>query len=227
MAELRDFKDRYKGRRNTEADLLDRGLSKLERGPAKGGEPGPSPSSARSGVILGKPASGNRCFPFPTLTKSSWETGSRAFGSNRDGGSRAHAGCDLYYPVQTIIFAVADGKVIRGPYPFYCQTFALEIDHGSFIVRYGEIAKGSALVKKGDKVKAGQKIAKVGHLVGITVPSDMLHLEMYSGTGKGPLSVSGPASAKRQGDDVPYKRRSDLIDPTPFLNAWKQALPSP
>ncbi len=171
-----------------------------------------------------KKGNGKYCFPFPEVTKYSWETGARAFGSNRSGGTRAHGGCDLYYPSGTVIHAVGDGKVIRGPYEFYCSTYALEVDHGDFVVRYGEI-QGKALVKTGDTVTMGQKIARVGHLVGITVESDMLHMEMFDGSATGALSDKTAGGAKRR-DGVPFYRRRDLVDPTPFLNEWKGSLPS-
>ena len=147
-----------------------------------------------------------------------------AFASSRAGGARLHAGCDLYFPRDTPIHAVADGVVIRGPYPFYCETFALEIDHGPFLARYGEI-QSKTEVGTGASVKAGQKIARVGHLVGIQVPSDMLHFELYDKSMSGPLTVVGDSgSAVKNG--VPFMRRKDLIDPTLNLNQWRQNLPS-
>jgi murein DD-endopeptidase MepM/ murein hydrolase activator NlpD len=164
------------------------------------------------------------CFPFPVVPKYSWEERPRAFASSRANGSRLHAGCDLYFPFGTPIHAVANGIVVRGPYPFYCETFALEIDHGSFLARYGEI-QSSTEVHTGSTVRAGQSIARVGHLVGIQVPSDMLHFELYDKSGIGPLTVgSGANSAIRNG--VPFMRRKDLIDPTSRLNQWKDNLPS-
>ena len=170
------------------------------------------------------PRAPSQCFfPFPTVPAFSWEERPRAFASPRDGGARLHAGCDLYFPVGTWIHAIADGTVIRGPYAFYCQTFALEIDHGSFLARYGEIQSKTA-VKAGDHVRAGQKIAQVGHLVGIQVPSDMLHLELYDKSKSGPLTVgSGSDSAMRDGR--PFMRRKDLMDPTMKLNQWRDNLP--
>lgn len=165
------------------------------------------------------------CFPFSSLPSQSWTTGARAFGSNRSNGTRAHAGCDLYFPSGTAIHAVADGTVIAGPYAFYAQTYAIEVDHGSFIVRYGEV-QSSTNVSVGMSVTKGQKIAKVGHLVGISVPSDMLHLEMYSKSAGGALTVTSAASSKKRSDGIPFFRRSDLIDPTPFLNQWKNNLPT-
>jgi murein DD-endopeptidase MepM/ murein hydrolase activator NlpD len=162
-------------------------------------------------------------FPFERLPSFDWTSGMRRFAANRSGGRRAHAGCDLYFPAGTTIHAVADGTVIRGPYFFYLGTYALEIDHGSFIARYGEIQQ-STFVRQGDRVRAGQQIAKVGHLVSIQVPSDMLHLELYNKTASGPLTVSAAAGKKAQ-DGRPFMRRRDLIDPTPKLNVWKNNLP--
>jgi murein DD-endopeptidase MepM/ murein hydrolase activator NlpD len=169
---------------------------------------------------------GGPYFPFPKLPAHSWMIPPLSFGSNRSNGTRAHAGCDLYFPQGSWIYAITAGKVAKGPYPFYCHTYALEIDHGSFLARYGEI-QFPALVKTGDSVKAGQKIAKVGHLVGISVPSDMLHLELYNKSTGGELTVQSAANSKKRADGVPFFRRLDLIDPTSLLNQWKTNLPTP
>ena len=181
--------------------------------------PEPPPDSNVSGA-------GQDClFPFPTVPAESWEEAPRAFGSRRAGGARLHAGCDLYFPRGTPIHAIADGVVTRGPYAFYAETFALEIDHGLFLARYGEI-QSNPEVRAGASVRAGEKIARVGHLVGIQVPSDMLHLELYDKSMSGPLTVgSGSGSAMRNG--VPFMRRKDLIDPTTKLNEWRARLPLP
>ena len=100
----------------------------------------------------------------------------------------------------------------------------MEIDHGPFLARYGEI-QGETKVSTGAAVKAGQKIASVGHLVGIQVPSDMLHFELYDKSMSGPLTVASDfGSAMKNG--VPFMRRKDLIDPTLKLNQWRENLPS-
>ena len=163
-------------------------------------------------------------FPFPTLPATDWIHSPRAFASNRSNGARAHAGCDLYFAKGTWIHAIGDGTVVRGPYPFYCQTFALEVDHGDFLARYGEI-QAKTTVKQGDKVRAGQQIAKVGHLVGIQVPSDMLHLELYDKSASGPLTITDTSRSKKRSDGISFMRRKDLIDPTPRLNQWQEYLP--
>lgn len=147
-------------------------------------------------------------FPLRKRPTESYKSGAREFGANRAGGNRKHAGCDLKAPVNTEIFCMADGKVIRGPYYFYEGTYALEVQHqDGMIVRYGEIlAKSPKGIKEDAQVKQGQLIAFVGKL---NSGNSMLHLEMYSGKGKGQLT---------QADNPPYKRRSDLINPTQYLD---------
>lgn len=162
-------------------------------------------------------------FPFSSLPKVHWASGMRAFAANRANG-RAHAGCDLYFPAGTLIHAISSGRVIRGPYPFYDGTFALEIDHGTFLARYGEVQR-TTLVREGDDVAAGQPIARVGHLLQSNVPSDMLHLELYDKTSVGPLTVPIVRSL-RAPDGRPFLRRADLIDPTPRLAVWENHLAS-
>ena len=176
-----------------------------------------------AGGVDGGAAGTEACFPLPILPKADWVQAPRAYGSNRSSGARAHAGCDLYAPIGTTVHAVCAGVVVRDPYAFYAETDALEIDHGDFLIRYGEIQPGSPL-RKGDRVTAGQFIAKVGHLVGVSVPSAMLHLEMYSGKADGRLTVAENESARRA-DGVPFLRRADLVDPTPYLDKWKLHLP--
>jgi murein DD-endopeptidase MepM/ murein hydrolase activator NlpD len=163
-------------------------------------------------------------FPFPTVPATDWIRSPRAFASNRNNGVRAHAGCDLYFEKGTWIYAIGDGTVTRGPYPFYCETFALEVDHGDFLARYGEI-QARTTVKEGDRIQAGEQIAKVGHLVGIQVPSDMLHLELYDKSASGPLTITDAARSKKRPDGTPFMRRKDLIDPTPRLNQWQAHFP--
>ncbi|EKQ9065498.1 peptidoglycan-binding protein [Salmonella enterica] len=150
------------------------------------------------------------CFPFTELPAQSWSNGGRQFGASRAGG-RKHAGCDLKFPPGTPIYAVADGMLVRDPYIFYSGTSAVEIRHGNLILRYGEIANGS--YTGGASVKKGQIIAKVGRL---NSGSSMLHLEVYTN------GASSASLTTRSGD---FRRRSDVTDPAPYLNVWKNNLP--
>lgn len=159
---------------------------------------------------------------------SSSSTGS--FGASRSGG-RLHAGCDLYwtdddgnYYVDSYyrfndnraVYAVADGT-ITAYYPFYLGTNAVEVDHGDFVIRYGEVddrgLHGGLGV--GSTVSAGQQLGTMGDL-DIGSSWSMLHFELFSGELSGSLTQSGNRSYLH----VPsgsYQRRGDLMDCTPFL----------
>jgi murein DD-endopeptidase MepM/ murein hydrolase activator NlpD len=143
-------------------------------------------------------------FPLRFRPVASYKDGGRFFGAPRDGGDRNHAGCDLIAPEGAEILAVADGEVIRGPYPFFNGTDAIEVNHGGFVARYCEIKGIAAGVAVGEKVTAGQVIAYVGKMK----VDSMLHFEMYSGEKHGPLTQK----------HSPFKRRADLMDPTPYLD---------
>ena len=151
------------------------------------------------------------------------EAGMRAFGARRSKGKRAHAGVDLYFPDFTDVRAMADGVVTRGPYLFYLKTFAVEIDHGPCLIRYGEIApEDSPPVQQGDRVERGQKIGRVGILTNedgsrFDVQSMMLHLELYDKTETGRLRRAKGTSA-HDPHGIAYHRRRDLIDPSGFVH---------
>lgn len=149
---------------------------------------------------------GQHKFPLPARPSVSYKTGMRRFGSNRRG-ERKHAGCDLYAPVGMPIYAMDEGEVLKDVYAFYLGTHALEVQHPNFVARYGEISQVAGNLKKGDKVSKGQIIAYVGELKSLNM--SMLHLELYSGDATGSLTDRS---------NSPYKRRRDLIDPTPILD---------
>lgn len=150
----------------------------------------------------------NFIFPLRARPTMSYKTGGRQFGAWRNGGTRKHASCDLIASPGTEILAMEDGQIIQSPYYFYEGTYALEVKHDSgYVVRYGEIRQTVPLgISAGARVSQGQVIAYVGQL---NSGASMLHLEMYDGSTTGPLTQSGNI----------YLRRSDLIDPTPFLDA--------
>ena len=168
------------------------------------------PAGQTSGDLLS--TTRDFCFPFPSLPRGGYKSDGRQFGANRSKG-RKHGGCDLLFPVGTWIYAIADGTVIQPAYDFYKGTQALEIRHGNLVVRYGEIKPGSFV--GGTTVKKGQRLCQVGKLIGMT--ASMLHIELYKGTASGSLT---------DGNNPPYKRRKDLLDPTPFLDLWARNFPS-
>lgn len=146
-------------------------------------------------------------FPLSFIPTASYKTGGRRFGANRDDGKRKHAACDLIAPKGTEIYAVEKGKVTYGPYLFYRGTYAIEftLDSGK-VVRYCEIEKVASGVTVGTVLEEGSLIAYVGKMY----VSSMLHFELYEGTGAGSLTVRS---------NPPYQRRSDLLDPTDYLDS--------
>lgn len=157
---------------------------------------------------------GDFCFPFKSPPDVSWHGGARYFGAPRDHGRRKHGGCDIIKPAYEQIYAVADGVLIHEETYFYNNTWYVSFQHGPYVIRYGEILHGSTNhARRGWTVKKGQPIAKVGQLSG---GSHMLHFEMYAhGSDHSTLTRSGNA----------YKRRSDIMDPAPFLDKWVHNLP--
>lgn len=146
-------------------------------------------------------------FPLRERPRVAYNTGGRRYGANRANGTRKHAGCDLIAPTGTAVRAVEDGTVLAF-YFFYHDTYALEVDHGEFTVRYGEVSRTlPAGIRVGARVVRGQTLAYIGRLSG---GDHMLHFEMYAGTATGPLT-------NRR--NPPFQRRADLIDPTPHLDA--------
>lgn len=146
-------------------------------------------------------------FPLKDRPKDSYHEAPRNFGARRSQGKRKHAGCDLYAPVGTPVFAVADG-VVTSVEPFYLGSWEVTVDHGDFTVRYGEVQKQVAEgIRVGAKVQAGQQIGQIGRLEGLKI--SMVHFEMYANTATGALTVRSNA---------PYQRRKDLIDPTKALD---------
>ena len=148
-------------------------------------------------------------FPLEKRPIESYKTDARRFGSNRSQGKRKHAGIDLYAPVGTPVRAMADGLVIQS-YLFYGGTHVIEVNHGTFIARYGEIAEESISIKDKEEIKRGQIIGKVGQLKGLDI--SMLHLEMYGTT------ESPEKSGLTQRHSEPFQRRTDLIDPTESID---------
>lgn len=174
-----------------------------------------------------------------------YKSGERAFGSARNHGKRAHAGCDLYAPLGEKIFAVANGVITRYR-NFYGQTYAVEVNHGDFVVRYGEVQPPleneydsdspsdevcnglpSNLIET-SKITKGQHIAYVGQLrldkdkkgKLVNYPRTMLHFELYNGDGKGYLTEKTKITYKNVLQKN-YERRNDLLNPTKSLDQAK------
>ncbi len=157
-------------------------------------------------------------FPLASSAKAAYTQGQRQFGWRRDGGVRKHAGSDLYHRDYEPVYAVADGVILRDREGFYGGTMATEILHtGGFTARYAEIASHHLKpVQLGKTVKAGQLIGYIRtvKLKGRYLANSMLHFELYSGKAKGSLTVKAA---------LPHQRRSDLLNPAPYLQKWESS----
>ena len=154
-------------------------------------------------------------FPLSFVPKDCFYTGGRRFGADRENGKRKHAACDLIADEGIPIYAIRDGVVEleAGKVFFYHGTTSLAVRHqGGLIVRYCEIKKVADGLRMGSAVSSGQVIAYVGKMLTLS----MLHFELYSGTGSGPLTDMS---------NKPHMRRGDLIDPTVLLKSLMADMP--
>ncbi|ESK38765.1 hypothetical protein P256_01584 [Acinetobacter nectaris CIP 110549] len=93
--------------------------------------------------------------PLPN-TRMSSDFGERIMFGKREG----HSGVDFAAPTGTPIFASGSGLVVRAGWVTGYGQF-IEINHGNgYLTRYGHASR--LLVKVGDRVDAGDEIAKVG-----------------------------------------------------------------
>ena len=132
-------------------------------------------------------------------TDKSKTTVSSGFGM-RDG--TRHNGIDLAGPLGTPIFAAREGTVIAaGPAEGFGNWIVLrhEVEGKRVDTVYGHMAANGVLVKRGDTVKAGQMIGKIGNEGQSTGPH--LHFEVWPG---GRPDMDGGSG--------------DAVDPKPYLD---------
>ena len=144
------------------------------------------------------------------------------YGHNRASGKRSHGGCDVYADEGTKVVAVKSGTIIAEETVKMSAGWggagAITIDHGDFIIRYGEVKN---IKKTSGNVVQGEHIADVDNTT-FYPKQAMLHLEMYDKTATGPLTQT---SSKKKVNGRPIMRREDSIDPTPFLEKWLNNMP--
>ena len=144
------------------------------------------------------------------------------YGHSRSSGKRSHAGCDIYADEGTKVIAVLSGTIVENETikssAGWGGAGAITIDHGDFIIRYGEVKN---IKKLSGQVVQGEHIADVDNTTFYPAQA-MLHLEMYDKSATG--SLTQPSSTKRV-NGRPIMRRIDSIDPTPFLEKWVNNMP--
>jgi murein DD-endopeptidase MepM/ murein hydrolase activator NlpD len=111
------------------------------------------------------------------------KNGKKVRGKNR---IRVHRGLDLRGVKGTPVYALADGEVVLAEELFYEGNFVL-VDHGNRIFSY-YMHLDSLDVKKGDRVKAGQLLARVGS-TGVSTASHLHVSFIIRGIQVDPLSI--------------------------------------
>jgi murein DD-endopeptidase MepM/ murein hydrolase activator NlpD len=161
----------------------------------------------------------------------SWQSGGGVFGSHRNHhdksgksvGVRAHAGCDIYVMAAgESVYAVKSGEIvgcITQPAGGWGGTQWIAVDHGDFIARYCEI---SNLAKTSGKVYQGEFLGKVKTTT-YAIKQPMLHFEIFSKLAAGGFDVDFNSSLVVNGNRT--GRRSDLVNPAPYLEKWLDNLP--
>ena len=125
-----------------------------------------------------------KLMPTTTPVEGSWNASSFGWRIDPITGQQAlHEGIDFIADVGTPVFAAAGGVVVFAEYHAQYGNM-VEIDHGNdFITRYAHASK--LLVKVGEVVRRGRKIADVGSTGRSTGPH--LHFEVrYKGVPKNP-----------------------------------------
>src|SRR5262245_40175153 len=121
---------------------------------------------------------GSWTFPFEKMpgNGATWTQPGTRFGAPRPRPSsgkpitRAHAGGDILKHHKTPVLAIADGDVLYVQRKFTnydndkYDTDAIWVDHGTFIVRYGEIEPGSAIDGDGKRIPVGKKAPEYGSI---------------------------------------------------------------
>lgn len=122
-------------------------------------------------------------------------------------GRRMHRGVDIAAPTGTPIFAVEAGTVMRAKY-VRGYGYLVEMKHGDmYTTRYGHNSKN--LVKAGDQVRKGQKIALVGSTGRSTGPH--VHFEVrQSGVAINPVKYFGAIENIRLSDNISLSKYVQL-----------------
>lgn len=109
-------------------------------------------------------------------------------------GGSMHYGVDLAGPLDTPIYAARDGEVVAaGPASGFGNWIIIrhEIDGARVDTVYGHMATQGVLVKRGDKVSAGDQIGLIGNEGFSTGPH--LHFEIWNGGRSGISGGNGAA----------------------------------
>lgn len=136
--------------------------------------------SAEADIYLGKKG---MLWPCPSYKYISSRFGRRS--SPTRGATSNHKGVDLSADKGSAILSVASGKVAEAQYSS-SMGYYVKVSHGDGLYTLYEHAS-KLLVMRGEKVKAGQKIAKVGR-TGLATGNHLHFGVLYKGIYRNPLN---------------------------------------
>lgn len=117
---------------------------------------------------------------------------------------KAHNGIDYRAPTGTPVYAAGDGRVTASAYSEYNGHYVFIQHANSIVTKYLHFSK--RLVKKGDRVRQGQVIGRVGATGLAEAPH--LHYEfVVHGAHRNPRTVSLPAVQPLENNDLVRFRR--------------------
>jgi murein DD-endopeptidase MepM/ murein hydrolase activator NlpD len=133
--------------------------------------------AAGSGGAYDVTVLGPKVLPFPVAgvgvaSIQSW------FGAPRDGGARSHEGVDIMAPRGTSIYAVVDGRVASATWtPVGGNVVWLESTDGVYSYYYAHLDR--VQVRRGQRVRAGDRLGTVGNTGNARAASPHLHFAIY------------------------------------------------
>jgi hypothetical protein len=126
------------------------------------------------------------------------------FGAPRDGGVRRHEGVDIFAPRGTAVYTVADGVVkTAGWKPVGGNVVWVESADGRYEYYYAHLNR--IQVRKGQRVRAGDRLGTVGNTGNARAASPHLHFAIYRPGRRVPVNpaplLEDPALADDGGKD--------------------------
>ncbi|MEC7641824.1 MAG: M23 family metallopeptidase [Nitrospinota bacterium] len=143
-------------------------------------------------------------------------------GDYRKGRFHGHSGTDFKAPTGTPVYSGFDGRVTRRNWNIRANGYSLEIDHPDKKVKSRYLHLSKTLVKVGQFVKQGQKIAKSGNSGRSFAPH--LHYELLTRDSK--PTVKNPFKSKAHNtyyNQVPAQRKEEFMK---MVSLYDSALPN-
>ena len=146
--------------------------------PAAATRPQPAPATPPAGEPTPLSPSAAHAAPPSSSARFEWPVHGKIVSSYGTHDGQRNDGIDIEAPKDTIVHAADSGTVVYAGNEVRGMGNLLLVSHGGgYITAYGY--NDSLLVKKGDKVKKGQAIAKVGTTG--NAPDPRLHFEVRHG----------------------------------------------